>query len=218
MISPSLICILGFVVVCLHAEETYHLGVINHHIQWHIQCPNNSTRILSPPINNQPLISYQCPHGSLPINLIPIEIDLTFICRLESRLIWIIVDVYQFNDWLWSNNAEQMNITIELNERIAIKDWKSEVKNYQNRLIMINAFYIPLESLTSLSDQRMDISIQINQCQLKVNDNSTWKDVIEQNCQAKQSKTLIVQSARCHFTAKFVTFSFSRSLSIEILV
>lgn len=204
MIISSIFLLLLFDVLHGNINDQYHLGVINHHTQWQIHCPNNSTRKLSPPINNQPLISYQCPHGSLPLNIIPIEIDLTLICRSESRLIWIIVDVYQYNEWLWSNNAEQLNISIEFNEQISIKEWKSEVKHFQNRLIMINAFYIPFESLTNLFDEQMKISIRINQCYFHIEENSTWNDLIINQCHATQSKSLLVQSSHCHFTPKFV--------------
>jgi hypothetical protein len=190
--------------IFINANDQYHLGVINHHIQWHIHCPQNNTRLLNPPLNDQPLISYQCSSASLPIDIVPIEIDFTFICRSESRLIWIIVDVYQYNDWLWSKNSEKLNISIKLNQQIEIQDMKNEIKTYENRLIIINAFYIPFESLEILFNQKIEIFIRINKCIFFINENSTWDEMIYQNCHLIQSKTLLVQSARCDFFPKFV--------------
>jgi len=190
--------------IFIHANEQFHLGIINHNIQWHIYCPQNNTRIINPPINDQPLITYQCPYGSLPIEIVPIEVDFTFLCRLQSRLVWIIVDVYQYNDWLWSKDIEQLNISIKLNQEIQIKDFKNEINNYKNRFIIINAFYIPFESLDIILNKKIEISIRINQCIFSINENSTWNDIIHQNWDSVESKTLHVQHAQCDFFPKLV--------------
>lgn len=189
-----------------YANEQYHIGIINHNIQWHISCPQNNTRKINPPLNDQPLITYQCPYGSLPIDIVPIEVDFTFLCRLEPRLIWIIVDIYQYNDWLWSENIEQLNISIKINEQIEIKDYKSEINNYKNRFITINAFYIPFENLENFLNKKIEIFIRINQCKFYIYDNSIWNDIIQKQCHSIQSKTLQVQHAQCDFIPKFVLF------------
>jgi hypothetical protein len=195
-----------FFFIFINANELYQLGIINHHIQWHIHCPENNIRIINPSFNDQPLIPYQCPYGSLPIDIVPIEIDFTFVCRLESRLIWIIVDTYQYNDWLWSKNIERTNISIKLNEKIVVNQSKSEIANYKNRFITINAFFIPFENLEILSDEFIEIFIRINQCKFYIKEKSTWNDVMMKNCQSIQSKTLQVQYAQCDFFPKFVLF------------
>ena len=83
--------------IFIHGNEQFHFGILNHHTQWYFYCPRNISKILNPPSNDQPLISYECPYPSLPIEILPIEIDFTFLCRSESRLIWIIIDLYQYN-------------------------------------------------------------------------------------------------------------------------
>jgi hypothetical protein len=116
------------------------------------------------------------------------------------------VDVYQYNDWLWSKNSEKLNISIKLNQQIEIQDMTNEIKTYENRLIIINAFYIPFESLEILFNQKIEIFIRINKCIFFITENSTWDEMIYQNCHLIQSKTLHVQSARCDFFPKFVLF------------
>lgn len=206
MIISSSHLILFFFFILIDANELYQLGIINHRTQWHIHCPENNTRIINPLFNDQPLIPYQCPYGSLPIDIVPIETDFTFVCRLESRLIWIIVDLYQYNDWLWSQNIEPTNISINLNNKLKVNESKTEVHNYQNRFIIINAFFVPFENLDVLFDEMIEISIQINQCRFYIQEKSTWKDIMLKNCQAIQSKTLQVQYAQCDFFPKFVVF------------
>jgi hypothetical protein len=208
-----------FFFIFINANELYQLGIINHHTQWNIYCPENNTQIIKPPFKDQPLISYQCPHGSLPIDIVPLEIDLTFVCRVESRLIWIIVDIYQYNDWLWSKNIEPTHISIELNAKLVVNESKSEINNYKNRFIIINAFYIPFESLEILSNEIIDIIIRINQCKFYIRENSTWNDIMHKDCHSIQSKTLQVQYAQCDFIPKFVfqTFLFSLKISFRLI-
>jgi len=114
------------------------------------------------------------------------------------------VDIYQYNDWLWSENIEQLNISIEINKKIQIKDYKSEINNYKNRFIIINAFFIPFEYLKILSNKNIEIFIRINQCKFFINDNSTWNDTIHNNCNTNESKTLNIQYGQCDFLPKLV--------------
>jgi hypothetical protein len=114
------------------------------------------------------------------------------------------VDIYQYNDWLWSENIEQLNISIEINKKIQIKDYKSEINNYKNRFIIINAFFIPFEYLDILLNKNIEIFIRINQCRFLINDNSTWNDTIHNSCNTNESKTLNIQYAQCDFLPKLV--------------
>ncbi|CAF4612909.1 unnamed protein product [Rotaria sp. Silwood1] len=202
--------------VFINANEQYHIGIINHNIQWYIHCPQNNTRIINPPINDQPLIPYQCPYPSLSIDILPIEVDFTFICRLQSRLIWIIVDLYQYDLWPWSINIQQLNISIKLNQNIQIKDYKRETTNYTNRFIIINAFYIPFESFEILSNEKIEISIKINQCSFYITDNSTWNDIIHKKCNSSESKTLYVQHSYCDFFPNLIPTETHHELQVEI--
>lgn len=195
----SLLCLLFCTLISANTD-LYQIGIINHHIQWHIYCPENQTRIIKPILNDQPLITYECPFDSLPVDIVPIEIDFTFICRLQSRLIWMIIDLYQYNDWLWSKNLEQIQIEIEFNRQIRLNQSKTEITNYKNRFIFINAFYIPFEQIDSLSNQTIDVFIRVNQCQFYLTENLTWTQLIHEQCQAK---TLNVQYARCDYYPKF---------------
>src|SRR5690348_14361639 len=88
------------IIILINANQKFHFGIINHYTQWYFHCPQNLTKILDPPLNDQPLISYECPQPSLSIEILPIEIDFTFLCRLQSRLIWIIIDLYQYNNYI----------------------------------------------------------------------------------------------------------------------
>jgi hypothetical protein len=188
-----------------NTTEHYEIGIINHNIRWYIHCQDNDTRIINPPLDDQALIPYQCSYQSLSITILPIEIDLTFVCRLQSRLIWIIVDLYQYNLWSWLIEPERLNISLIINQQIQIKDYKTEINKYQNRLIIINAFYIPFESLEiDQFNKYIEIFVQINQCKFYIHENSTWNDVIHTNCDSMESKTLTVQYAQCDFFPKLV--------------
>ncbi|CAF1156217.1 unnamed protein product [Rotaria sordida] len=202
--------------IFINTNEQYHIGIINHNTLWYIHCPQNNTRIINPPNNDQPLIPYQCPYPSLSIDILPIEVDFTFICRLQSRLIWIIVDLYQYNFWSWPINIQPLNISIKLNQNIQIKDYKSETTNYTNRFIIINAFYIPFESLEILLNEKIEILIEINQCSFYINYNSTWNDIIHKNCNSFQSKTLHVQYSYCDFFPNLIPIETTRELQVEI--
>lgn len=188
----------------IHANDRYHLGIINHQIQWHVHCPQNQTRIIHPPFNDQPLITYQCPHDSLPVDVVPLEVDFTFICRSQSRLIWIIIDLYQYNDWVWSENLEKLNITIELNRKILVNESQSELNKHQNRFILINAFFIPFEKLENLLEQSVQIFIRINRCQFSFAENITWNQVLNEQCHTIQSKTLHAQHAQCDYVPQLI--------------
>jgi hypothetical protein len=190
--------------IFINANEEHHIGIINYNTQWYIHCLQNNTRVITPPLNDRPLISYQCPYPSLSIDILPIEIDFTFICRLQPRLIWIIIDLYQYNLWSHSIDMKQINISLKVNQQIEIKDYKSEITNYKNRSIIINAFYIPFESIEILLNKKIEIYIQINQCKFSINKNSTWNDIIYKNCNSNSSITLNVQNAQCDFFPKFV--------------
>ncbi|UJR10505.1 hypothetical protein I4U23_014708 [Adineta vaga] len=179
------------------------IGIINHHTQWYIHCEQNFTQSLQPPLNNQILVPYKCPSSSLSIEILPIEIDLTFLCRSQSRLIWIIIDLYQYETWPMSINSNQINISLIINHQIQIKDYKSEINQYDQRFILINAFYIPFESLNIFTNQSIEFLVQINQCQFFIYDNFTWNDVLQSNCMSFESKTLQIQSGQCHFFPKY---------------
>ncbi|CAF4532121.1 unnamed protein product [Rotaria sp. Silwood2] len=138
----------------IHGNGPFYFGIINHNTQWHFHCPQNHTKILNPPLNEQPLISYECPHPSSTMEILPLEIDFTFLCRLQSRLIWIIIDLYQYNTFLWLINRNDIDIKIELNNQLGINNSKIESKNYTNRLILIDAFYIPFESIDILLNKK----------------------------------------------------------------
>jgi hypothetical protein len=197
------------ILILINANEQLHFGIINHHTQWYFHCPQNNTKISNPPSNDQPLISYECPYPSLPIEILPVEIDFTLLCRSQSRLIWIMIDLYQYNTFSMLIDIKDLEIKLELNNQIKINDYKSEIKNYTNRFIMINAFYIPFESIDILLDKQIEINIEIkniNQFQFSIQDNYLWKTFIDNNCDSAQSKTLFIQHAKCDFYSnKFVS-------------
>ena len=200
--------------ILIHANEKFHFGIINHNTQWYFHCPQNNTKMLDPPSNDQPLISYECPYRLTTIEILPVEIDFTFLCRLQSRLIWIIIDLYQYNTFLWLIDNEDLEIKIELNNKIQINNSESKMNNYTNRFIIINAFYIPFESIDLLLNESIEINIeiknhyQLNQCQFFIKDNYLWETFINNHCDSTQSKTLIVQYAKCDFYSnKFVLFT-----------
>ncbi|CAF5024486.1 unnamed protein product [Rotaria sp. Silwood1] len=193
------------ILLLIHANQSFYFGIINHPTQWYFHCPQNHTKILDPPLNEQPLISYECPHRSSTMEILPLEIDFTFLCRLQSRLIWIIIDLYQYNTFLWLINRNNIDIKIELNNQIEIKNSTIESKNYTNRLILIDAFYIPFESIDLLLNKQVEINIQIknlnqlNQCQFFIKDTYLWKTFMNNHCNSIQSKTLFIQYAKCDF-------------------
>ena len=191
-------------------NDEFHFGIINHHTQWIYLCPKNNTKILPAPSSEQPLISYECPHQSALIEIIPIEIDFTFLCRAQSRLFWIIVDLYQYNSDLWLLNYQNVQIDVRLNEQIDVKDSKVELKNLTNRLIIIRAFYIPFEALESIVDQPIEIRVFIhnlqrsNQCQFLLRDIHHWRTFFEQFCHSTPSSTLFIQSGQCYFYSRSI--------------
>ena len=193
--------------VCIAADGQFYFGVLNHHTQWQFHCPGNLTKFSNPPTNEQPLISYECPYPSLPIEIVPVELDLTFLCRLPSRLIWIIVDLYQYNTFSWLIDSKEIDIRVQLNNQISLTDFKSEMTNYTYRLILINAFYLPFESIQTLADQPVEISIviqhvnQLNRCEFLIRENSSWQTFLDEQCHSNRSKTLSVEYARCHFVS-----------------
>ncbi|CAF1316042.1 unnamed protein product [Adineta ricciae] len=187
------------------SNALYPVGIINHQTQWHIHCENNYTQIVQPPLNNQILVPYTCPVSSLAIEILPIELDLTFLCRSQSRLIWIIIDLYQYQTWPMSINSNQVNISLVINHEFRIKDYKSEINQYDNRFVLINAFYIPFESLNKLLDRSVEVFIEINQCQFFIRDNFTWNDVLQSNCNSFETRSLLAQSGQCNFFPKLVS-------------
>lgn len=194
--------------IIINANEHFHFGIINHRTQWNVHCPENITKLLEPPSNDQPLIYYECPRRASTIEILPIEVDFTFLCRLQSRLVWFIIDLYQYNTHFWLINNNDIEIQVNLNNEIQIEKSKIEIKNFTNRFIIINAFYIPFESINNLLTKSIEINIQIknryqlNQCQYQIQDNYLWKTFIENNCDLEQSKTFLIQYAKCDFYSK----------------
>jgi hypothetical protein len=206
MIFNPLLSINFFVIfISINANQQFHFGIINHHTQWYFHCPQNHTKILAPPSKDQSLISYECQQSSLSIEVVPIELDFTFLCHLKSRLIWIIVDLYQYNTYVWLINSKDIEIKIELNHQIKITNSTIELQKYTNHYIIINAFYIPFESINILLNQPIEINIQIknlnqlNQCQFLIKDNYLWQTFLNNYCDLNQPKTFFIQSAKCEF-------------------
>lgn len=197
--------------ILINANEQFHFGIINHQTQWYFHCPQTNTKIVNPPSNDQPLISYDCPYSSSSIEILPIEIDFTLLCRSSSRLVWIIIDLYQYNTNFWLIDHKNFEIRIDLNHQIQINTSKIEMKNFTDRYIIINAFYIPFELIEILLNQQIEINIQIrnlyqlNQCQFLLKDNYLWKIFLEQNCHTDQSITFSIQHAKCDFYANPIT-------------
>ncbi|CAF2036694.1 unnamed protein product [Rotaria magnacalcarata] len=189
----------------IHANESLYFGIINHKAQWHFHCPQNHKKITDPPMNDQPLISYECPHRSSTMEIVPLEVDFTFLCRLQSRLIWIIIDLYQYNTFFWLIDRNDIEVKIMLNNEIQLHNSTNEAKNYTNRLILIDAFYIPFESIDSILNEQIEINIviknlnQSNQCQFSIKDQYSWKTLIGNYCDSTQSKTIFTQYAKCDF-------------------
>ena len=194
--------------ISINGNDEFHFGIINHRTQWIYLCPNNNTKILHPPSTEQPLISYECPHQSALIEILPIEIDFTFLCRSESRLIWIIVDLYQYNSDWWLLNYHNIQIDVRLNDQINVNNSKIELKTFTNRLIIIRAFYIPFEALESIVDQSIEIRLFIhntqrsNQCQYLLRDTHLWRTFFDQHCHSTPSSTIFIQSGQCYFYSK----------------
>jgi len=196
-------------VVFLQANPDFQFGILNNPTEWTFHCPQNHTKTVKPSPTNQPLIPYECPIRSSTIQILPLEIDITFLCRSQSRLIWIIVDFYQYNTDFSLFDTNDYQIRIHLNHQIDIQQSKIERKNFTNRLIIVNAFYIPFESANSILNQQIHISIQIqnpnqlNWCQFEIKDNLTWESFLQQKCnQLDQLKTYTIQSAQCDFYSK----------------
>ena len=208
----------SFIVVLIDANQHFEFGIISHQTQWHIHCPQNHTpTIVRPPFNDRSLTRYQCPSSSQLIHIIPIEVDFTFLCRSSSRLLWIIVDLYQYNARLAAFQAHEMIISIRLNGQMSWNDSKSEINQYQNRSVLINAFYIPFESMDRLHSQPIEIQVDIQhtnrstRCSFVLHDTLTWTTFIEDYCHTDQSRTLLVPLARCDFFPRFQTWWFSFS-------
>jgi len=223
MILKLLLFISFFDSFCLiHVNQQFHFGIINHHTQWYFHCPRNNIKMLTPPSNDPPLISYECPFPSLAIEILPIEIDFTFLCRLESRLIWFIIDLYQYNTFLSVINNKDIEIKLELNNKIQLNNYTSEIDNLRNRFILINAFYIPFESIDILLNEQIEINIeiknvnQLNQCHFSLKDNYLWQTFINNNCDSVQSNTIFIQSAKCHFYPTFTSESVDTNLQVHV--
>ena len=200
-----MISYLFLLILFIDGYSSYYFGILNHQTQWHMHCSANQTSILHPSLNDRSLITYQCSSTSALIHIIPIDIDFTLLCRLSSRLLWIIVDFYQYNSWLGSFQSEDLLVSIRLNEDMPLNNSKREINHYRNRSIFINAFYIPFESLNTLQKRFVDIEIRVenvnrsNQCVFFLKENVTWTSLVENNCHADQSRTIFVQYARCDF-------------------
>lgn len=208
--------------ILINANEQFHFGIINHETQWYFHCPQNNTKIGNPPSNEQPLISYDCPYPSSSIEILPIEIDFTFLCRLSSRLVWIIIDLYQYNTNFWLIDSKNLEVKIELNNQIQVNNSKIELKNFTNRYIIINAFYIPFESIEILLNEEIEMNIQIrnlnqlNQCQFLLKDNYSWKTFLDQNCHSDQSTTFFIQDAKCDFYSNPLISS-NTNVQVEVI-
>lgn len=202
--------VLLLLVTCLafnRADEEPPIGILNHNTTWLVHCPNSELQTIHPPLNDRAVVPYRCPSPSLPLDIVPIEIDFTFVCRSTSRLVWVIVDLYQFHNQPTRVSPQQLNVTLTVNQQIPVVNRKSETNQYNNRFIVTNAFYIPFESLDSLADQYVDLLVQINRCQFTLSTNTTWDDGIRRDCDSAEPKALQVQSGHCHFFPKFVSLS-----------
>ena len=94
---------------------------------------------------------------------------------------------------------------VELNDQISIIDSKIEQKNYTNHLIIINAFYIPFESIEILSNQQIHIHIQIrnlhqlNRCNFLLKTNLLWETFLNETCHSDQPQNFLIEHAQCDF-------------------
>lgn len=206
MIPTSFLSFFFFFLVLINANQHYDFGIINHQTQWHIHCPHNDTAlIIRPPFNDRSLTRHQCSSSSESIHIIPIEIDFSFLCRSSSRLLWVIIDLYQYNAWLAAFQARDMIVSSRLNGQMSLNDSKSEINHYKNRSILINAFYIPFESLDGLRRESIEIQVEIRhtdrstRCSFILQDALTWMEFMEDHCQTDQSRALSVRLARCDF-------------------
>ncbi|CAF1330255.1 unnamed protein product [Adineta ricciae] len=191
----------------IDSNDLIHFGVINHDTQWLYHCPNNITKISSPPSTDQGSISYECPSRSKLIEIFPIEIDFTFLCRLQSRLIWLVIDLYQYTTELSSMKTKNFEIKLLLNKKIQLKNSQTELKIFPTHSIFVNALYIPFESIESLLNQHIEIDIeiqnsnQLNSCQFLLKDSQLWQTFIKKlNCNSIQSNTFHILNSTCHFT------------------
>ena len=205
MLKFVFLCIFALILAVKSDDEFSYFGIINSPFQWNFHCRENFSKILEPPNNDQPLIVYECPFPSFPIEISPIEIDLTFFCRSTSRLVWLIIDFYQFPIENLTIRPEKFDFEIKLNEKIFVNQSKTDVERFQHRSIFINAFYIPFEFLQSILDENIEISIkiknqnQLNRCEFLLDDRSTWKHFLDEQCPSNQSKTLVLRHGICHF-------------------
>jgi hypothetical protein len=193
-------------IVFIRQYSSSYFGILNHQTQWHMHCSSDQTSILHPSLNERTVISYQCPSASTSIEIVPIDIDFTLLCRSTSRLLWIIVDFYQYNSWLKTFENDDLKVSIRLNEEIFLNNSKSEMNHYRNRSILINAFYIPFESVEPLGKRAIDVEIRVenvnrsNQCLFSLRENFTWNELKEENCHSDQGRSIFVQYARCDFS------------------
>jgi hypothetical protein len=195
-----------------HEQLSNYVGIINHRTQWHMDCPSIDTiDIVDPAIlDEQTSIVYQCPLSLSIMTIVPIELDLTFLCRSSSRLLWIIVDLYQYDRSHLNGTSSTMDVdvTLDINRYIRLNDSKHDVHYYRSHSISIYAFYIPFESIDIGRTDPIDIRLRIqhrfrlNQCQLELNDSLTWANMIEHQCQTEQARTLTVRHARCDFSVE----------------
>jgi hypothetical protein len=220
-----LIVFCSLVVLIRGNNEPSNFGFVNHQTQWYFHCPANQTTMLSSPPDEQPFVSYRCPSTvDTTIDVLPVELDVTFLCRLQSRFIWIIIDLYQYNTLVSFIQREQIDIRIRLNDQYSLTDSRSEIANYTNRLILINAFYIPFESIAALMNEQIQINIiiknvnQLNYCEFIVRDTFTWQTFIDQQCHSTPTKTLTIEHAKCHFYSKMYSRCVSSMFMFESFV
>lgn len=196
---------LVFLLVLVETKVFFDFGVVNYRPSWIFHCPSNQEKRVEPPINDQPLFSYECPMRTTTFEILPVEIDLTYLCRIETRFFWFIVDFYQFNVLSWRIDEEQIEIRIKFNDLILLEDHRRETANLTSRSIFINAFYVPFESLTSILNDSIEIQIVLinsnrrNRCEFISTDHRTWNTILNDQCQTSESQSLLVHHAECHF-------------------
>ena len=193
--------------VQFNAQTNTYLGIVNHQTEWHFQCAPNRSEIFNPFYNE----TFRCRSSSLNFSMIHSEIDFTFLCRKSSRLIWIIVDLYQYQSWLNTLDIKDLFLNVGLNHRIILNDSRNELHNYRNRSILINAFYVPFERIEMIRKESIDILIEmnyrriyLNRCLFNLKDDLTWMEWMEQHCNSDHSRMFLIRSAKCYFSPKFL--------------
>ncbi|CAF0909009.1 unnamed protein product [Didymodactylos carnosus] len=204
----SLIVVL-FNVFIIHIQITignnYRLGIVNYNTVWFHYC-NNQTKeqIFIPVPNSEKLIEHKCQlkHNNYElIYITPAEIDFTFVCRTTKPLPWIIIDLYQY---VTINDYKKIHVDIILNKQINITKRFIEHVNYTNRFVDITAFVIHFEYIEMIKYLPLDITVilttedNLTKCLFYLYEKEIWKSIMD-NCNMKQSKTLHVLNATCHF-------------------